>query len=151
MKIKLHDVEYDLSQAVSKARLNDLMELKVKTRIDGHPGVDPKSIRAALLRMGTSLKEAKAALAEPDDDALAEIIQDVFLELLGDDDFLRNFVGLIFLARRYAGENTTVKEAGEFAFFDVEWVVDEDVTDEETGADAGPFTGAAAETPPPTS
>lgn len=115
MKIALDGVEYDLAEALSKAHLGLLMELKVKTKTDDFPGVTPKAIKDALATMAATFRAVE-------DDAAAG---DAMLEMLGDEGFLRGFIALVFLARRRNGELVTFAEAGEFSFNEIEWVVEE--------------------------
>ncbi len=154
MRIRLHDQEYNLRDATSKAQLNDLMELKIKTRKDGRAGVDVKTIRAAFIRMGEAFTGAKGDVEDATDEQLSEAVQNAFLELLSDDEFVQNFIGVMFLARRLNGETVTVQEAGAFAFSEIEWVVntedEDDDDDTNEGADAVPFTEPVDEAEKPT-
>lgn len=147
MRIELNGNTYDLSEAVSKAKLNDLMELKLKTQSTGE-GVSLKSIRGTFMRMGDTFKAMSGQSDEMTDEQMAEALSEAFLELLSDAEFVRNFVGVIFLARRRAGDKVTVEEAGEFAFSDIQFIPPSDAAGtSEQGDDAGPFTdpGAAPE------
>lgn len=150
MRIELDGNTYDLSEAVSKAKLNDLMELKVKTQASGE-GVSVKSIRATFMRMGETFKAMSGQSDDVTDDEMAQLLSDAFLELLSDTDFVRNFVGVMFLARRRAGEKVTVEEAGEFAFSDIRFIPPSSEDDtEELGDDAAPFTDPVADPAPTT-
>lgn len=149
MRIALNDVTYDLSEAVSKAKLNDLMELKVRTQSTGE-GVSVKTIRATFIRMGETFKTMNGQSDDMTDGQMAEALSNAFLELLSDTDFVRNFVGVMFLARRRAGEKITVEDAGEFAFSDIRFIPPSSQDEaEEQGDDAAPFTGPDVAPAPP--
>lgn len=150
MRIELNGNTYDLSEAVSKAKLNDLMELKLKTQSTGE-GVSVKSIRGTFMRMGDTFKAMSGQSDEMTDEQMAEALSEAFLELLSDAEFVRNFVGVIFLARRRAGEKVTVEEAGEFAFSDIHFIPpSEEAGTSEQGDDAAPFTDPGAAPAPTT-
>lgn len=148
MRIELNGNTYDLSEAASKAKLNDLMELKIKTRATGD-GVSVKTIRSTFMHMGDTFKALGGKEDQPPEQ-LVEALNEAFLELLSDDDFVQNFIGVVFLARRLAGEKVTVEQAGEFSFSDVRFLVDDDTTADDDGDDAAPFSDPAAAAEPTT-
>lgn len=112
--IRVGSETYSLIESVNNAALNDLYALKVQTRRDGSPGVSVKSISETFTRIG----EASAA------DGFQSI------DLLDDDVFIQNLIGLAFLARRKAGEHVTFEDAGQIAFNDIEIVSDDDDEDD---------------------
>lgn len=112
--IRVGSESYSLQESVAGASLGDLFTLKVQTRRDGFSGVSVKTISDTFSRVG---ELAAAGELSPAD-------------LLDDDAFLQNMIGLVFLARRKAGENITVEDAGRVSFTDIAFEVDED--DEES-------------------
>ena len=83
--------------------------MKVQTRRDGLPGVSVKTISEALTRAGERASEPNSNT----------------LDLLDDEVFLQNLVGLVFLARRRAGQNVSVDEASQVSFQDIELIADD--------------------------
>lgn len=110
MKLAVDGVEYDVVDAISKAALGDLLKLKVKTKTSEFPGVTVKTIQKCFTTIGD--------LVQSED-------FDV-LDLLGDEDFLINMTGLIYLARRQAGEHLEVSDAAAVSFSSVEFIMDDD-------------------------
>lgn len=108
--IRVGSESYSLQESVAGASLGDLFTLKVQTRRDGFSGVSVKTISDTFSRVG---ELAAAGELSPAD-------------LLDDDAFLQNMIGLVFLARRKAGENITVEDAGRVSFTDIAFEVDED-------------------------
>lgn len=108
-KLRVGEEVFGLEESVSGASLGDLYQLKVQTRKDGLPGVSVKTISDALVRAGERA-------AEPD-------FQTV--DLLDDEVFLQNLVGLVFLARRRAGQQVSFDEASRVSFQDIELIADD--------------------------
>lgn len=111
MRIIIDGEGYSLSDSVGGAHLGDLMALKLQSRTADFAGVTVPSIQKMFKRLGETVSD--------DMDAI---------ELLADDDFLRNIIGVMFLARRKAGEELTYQKASEIAFSDFSF----DFSDEET-------------------
>ena len=111
--IRVGGSTYSLQESVNGATLGDLYTLKVQTRRDGSPGVSVKTISDTFTRVG----EAAAA--------------DGFnpLDLLDDDVFIQNMVGVVFLVRRKAGEAVTFDDAAQVSFNDIQFISDEDDED----------------------
>jgi hypothetical protein len=99
-----------LQESVNGATLGDLYSLKVQTRKDGYPGCSVKTISDTFTRIGE--------LANRDDFSP--------LDMLHDDDFIQNLIAVIFLARRKAGEQVTVEDAGQVSFNDIAFIVDDE-------------------------
>lgn len=117
MKLRIDDTEYDVQEAISGATLGDLMKLKVKTKTADFLGVTVKSIKSTFKDIGQRLQ---------DDEEFDT------LDLLGDEGFLINMQGLIYLARRKAGERIEVEDAGDTAFSSFGFIFDDDEADDET-------------------
>ena len=115
--IRVGSETYSLQESVNGATLGDLYALKVQTRRDGSPGVSVKTISDTFTRVG---ELASADGFNP-------------LDLLDDDVFIQNMVGVVFLARRKAGESVTVDDAGEVSFNDIQFITDDE--DEPTPLD----------------
>lgn len=130
MKLRILDTEYDITDSVNRATLNDLMQLKVKTKSDNYEGVSVKTIKTTFESMG---QRAQQEGFDP-------------VELLDDPTFLLNMVGVMWLARRRNGETITVEEAGSVTFNDFQFIGD-DPTDEAAEDPDAPFTGAADAAP----
>ena len=129
MKLIIDTTEYDVTDSIQKATLGDLMKLKVKTKTSTFIGVTAKSINQTFIAIGTQLAAARElrstryaeyVLAGGD---LAEDEVDLSspndwntIDLLGDEDFLVNMQGLIYLARRRAGEQLEVEDAADTPF-----------------------------------
>ena len=133
MKIRILDTEYDVTDAVNRASLNDLMELKVKTRKDGYSGVSALTIKTTF---ETLSERAKTGDLEG-------------VDLFDDPEFIINMVGVMWLTRRRAGEKLSVEEAGNVSFQDFGFVPDEEPSKEEE-EDPVPFSGAVDAAPPTT-
>ena len=103
MKFVIDGVKYGLEESVTKATLGDLYVLKVKL------GVSVKTISATFGRL----------------DGMSP------MDILDDAEVLLNLQGVIWLARRKAGEALTLEEAGEVPFMDLSIESDDD----EVGAD----------------
>ncbi len=109
--IRVGSETYDLQAAISGATLNDLKRLQLQTKSEWLPtGVTPQSIQETL--------EWLEKRAEEDD------FEQV--ERLGNVTFMDNLAGLVFLAKRRAGEHLEVSEAGDVAFTDIQFVADEE-------------------------
>ena len=104
MKLLVSGVEYDVVDSLQGAALGHLMELKLKSKRpdDGFAGVTVPSIQNMFVALGERAKQ----------DGFQEI------DLLGDLDFLDSIVGLVFLARRKAGEQVTYVEVRDTLTFD---------------------------------
>lgn len=108
-KLRVGEEVFGLEESVSGASLGDLYQLKVQTSRDGLPGVSVKTISEALTRAGERA-------SEPNFDTL---------DLLDDEVFLQNLVGLVFLARRSAGQQVTFEQAAQVSFQDIELIADD--------------------------
>ena len=108
--IRIGSETYSLEDSISQASLGDLYTLKVQTRRDGSPGVSVKSISETFIRLGERS-------AEPDFTGA---------DLLDDDVFIENMIGVVFLARRNAGENITLEDARGVSFNDIAFIVDDE-------------------------
>ena len=113
--IRVGSETYSLVESVNNAALKDLYALKVQTRRDGSPGVSVKTISETFTRVGV---ESQVEGFNP-------------IDLLDDDVFILNLIGLAFLARRKAGEHVSFDEAGQIAFNDIAIVPDDDDEDDE--------------------
>lgn len=111
--IRVGSETYSLHESVNGASLGDLYSLKVQTRKDGSPGVSVKTISETFIRIG----ELAAS------DGFSPV------DLLDDDVFIQNMVGVVYLARRKAGEQITVEDAASVSFNDIEFVTEDDEDD----------------------
>lgn len=127
-QIRIGAETFDLATSVNDASLGDLYVLKTKTRSPAFAGVSVKSIAHTFERIGVASKV----------DGFETI------DLLDDEEFIINMVGLVFLARRKAGETITVEQAGRVAFTDLEFIDDDDDDEPEVEAPLGEATAAAA-------
>lgn len=96
MKIVIDSVVYDVMESMQGAALGDLRTLKKET------GVSVRSISQTFMNMGERMKD--------DDGDLDPSL------LLEDEDFLDSMIGLIWLARRKAGEKVTLEDAADTSF-----------------------------------
>lgn len=113
MKLIINEKPYDLDEAVSEASLGDLYVLKTKLN------VSVKTINKTF--------ESLAELVERDDfDPL---------DLLDDADLMLNLQGMVWLARRKAGEIISLHEAGNIPFNAVRIEGDEEDEVEEPAID----------------
>lgn len=104
MKISIDGTVYGLQESINRASLGDLLKLKKEL------GVSAKTISATFKKFGG-----------------ANVI-----DLLDDEDVLRDLQGVVFLSKRKAGESLTVQDAGTVSFSDIEFVDDdEDAEDDE--------------------
>lgn len=115
-QIRVGETVYSLEDSVNGAALGDLYALKVQTRKDGSAGVSVKTISDTFVRIGE-------AASEPGFNTLS---------LLDDAEFIQNFIGVAFLARRKAGEQVTFEDAGRVSFNDLQIIPE---VDEESDAD----------------
>lgn len=108
--IRIGSETYSLEDSISNAALGDLFTLKVQTRKDGSAGVSVKTISETFIRLGE--------LSSRDDFTGAD--------LLDDEVFIENMIGVVFLARRNAGENITLEDARGVSFNDIAFIVEEE-------------------------
>lgn len=113
ISIRVADETYSLQESVNGASLKDLYSLKVQTRKDGSPGVSVKTISETFVRIG---ELAATEGFSP-------------LDLLDDDVFIQNMIGVVYLARRKAGEQITVDDAADVSFNDIEFITEDDEED----------------------
>jgi len=122
-QIKLGDTLYSLEESVNDATLGDLYALKMQTKTADFTGVSLKTLSTMFARFGD-------LSSNPDFNTM---------DLLDDEDFLINMTGLIWLAKRKAGEPVTFAEAGQVSFTQVQFVdeadADEDASDVPLGED----------------
>lgn len=113
MKLVVDDVAYDITESLQGAALGDLMNLKLKTRRpdDKFLGVTVRFIQDTFESIGTRMQG----------DGFDPI------DLLGDVEFLSAMTGLIYLARRRAGDRIEVSDAANTGFSSVHIEPDEDV------------------------
>ena len=161
MKLVIGSTEYDVTDSIQKATLGDLMKLKVKTKTASFIGVTAKSINQTFIAIGKHLTEAgelrKTRYAEyvlaggdlPEDEVDLSTPTDwSTIDLLGDEDFLVNMQGLIYLARRRAGEQLEVEDAADTPF-DSFSLVDDTDSEAVTDAPKGLTDSAADDEPTP--
>lgn len=124
VKLVVNEVDYDLFDALGAAPLGDLIKLK------RHNGATVRSMKAMFTRL----------------DEISE--RDGFdpLDYLSDDDLLCDFVGLIYLTRRHAGEDITPVDAENVSWQDFHLSFDDDAP-AEAGESTTPKEGAAGESP----
>lgn len=109
--IRIGSEIYDLQAAVGGATLNDLKRLQLQTKSEWLPtGVTPESIQKCMEWLSVRAQEEDFKQ----------------IELLSNLPFMDNIAGIVFLARRKAGEHLEVSEAGDVAFTDIEFVEEED-------------------------
>lgn len=107
MKITIDGKSYELTESIGAAALGDLVALKK------HSGVSVKTIK--------EMFEHTAELAsDPSFDRF---------DLLDDEQFLVNMIGVIWLARRKAGEQIGMAEAEEISFQSVAFDFDEETAE----------------------
>jgi len=109
VKALIAGVEYSL-ESINEASLGDLYALKLQTKSKDFGGVSLKTISDTFSRVGQSA-------SDPDFETL---------DLLDDEQFIINIVGVIFLARRAAGENITLDDARAIPFTGFQLVDDEE-------------------------
>lgn len=101
MRIIINGEAYSLTESVGGAHLGDLMALKLQSKTAEFGGVTVPSIKAMFERLDDEITPETPAI-----------------DLLGDEDFLRNIIGVMFLARRRAGEELTYQKASQIGFND---------------------------------
>ena len=109
MAVLVAGVSYEL-ESINEASLGDLYTLKVQTKTSTFPGVSLKTISETFKRIGD-------LAGDPDFETL---------DLLDDEQFIINIVGVIFLVRRKNGENITLDDARAISFTDFQLVDDEE-------------------------
>ena len=132
MIIRVNGVSYDIVDALGGSALGDLLVLKLKTKTPDFKGVTVPFIQKCFADLGKKSEEAEAGGVEFNP-----------LDLLGDDDFLYSMIGLVFLAKRAAGEEVTVDEVKTTKFSDIQLESDED--DEEEADPKAPSAGVDGE------
>lgn len=105
---------------MNDAALGDLLVLKVKTKTADYSGVSVKTISEMFVSMG---KRAQDESFSP-------------LDLLDDEAFIVNMIGVVYLARRKAGESVTFEDAASVAFTDLEILADEEESPKDDAAEA---------------
>lgn len=117
MRLRVDETFYEIGD-IQGSTLGNLMELKVKTKTADFTGVTVKSITDTFQRVG-------GLFQEPDFNPI---------DLLGDEDFLRTLVGLVFLTKRMAGEPVTVAEVWDTPFDDLEIIPEDEEVAEAEGS-----------------
>lgn len=117
MKIVISGTPYEFAESVGGASLNSLMELKSTTKAR-----DPKGI-------GVTVESIEAAFTAMTERSQREDFKAV--TLLGDEEFLLNIVGVMFLARKKAGEKVTFESCGDVSFQDFSILIDDDDLEDE--------------------
>lgn len=112
MKAVIAGVEYSL-ESVNESSLGDLYSLKVQTKTKDFGGVSLKTIAHTFERVGQLAQEPGFET----------------LDLLDDEEFIINIVGVVFLVRRKSGEAITLDDARAISFTEFE-LVDDDEADE---------------------
>lgn len=107
MKLILGEKQYPLEEAMQKASLNDLYVLKVRS------GMGIKALKSNLEKMQT--------YSDP-------------LDFLDDEGNLMALQAMIWLCRRFAGENLSIEEANSTPINEIGFETD----DEEPAAEQGP-------------
>ena len=108
--IRVGSETYSLEESVSGATLGDLYALKMQTRKDGSPGVSVKTISETFIRLGQMSSSGDVS----------------GVDLLDDDVFIQNMIGVVFLARRNAGEKVSFEDAAAVSFNDIAFIVDDE-------------------------
>lgn len=118
--LRIDGQDYTLD-ALREVPMGDLFVLKSFTHDKGY-GVSLKSINAMF------------------DDLAAKAAADQFdpMDLLDDNGFLANMIGLVYLVRRSAGDDLTVAEAWGTAFSAVEFLDDDEAEVVEAPKDETP-------------
>lgn len=109
-RIRVGSNVYGLEESVNDAALGDLLVLKTKTKTAEFSGVSIKTIADTFTSMG---KRAEADDFSP-------------MDLLDDELFIVNMIGIAYLARRKAGEQITYEDAARVSFTELEILVDEE-------------------------
>jgi hypothetical protein len=126
MKFIISGQDYPLEESIQGAALGDLLALKLQTKTEDFKGVTVSSIQKMFVTLGEQV-------SQPDFN---------FLDVLGDEDFLRNIVGLVFLARRKSGEQLTYEVASRISFTDIQLATEpepeEDAPKDEAAASTDP-------------
>lgn len=104
MKLLISGTAYDLEDAIGEAAIGDLYTLKIKL------GISIKTINTTFETMGEMSKSDEF-------DAM---------DLLDNPDVMLNLQGLIWLAKRKAGESLTVEDAGRVPFAALSFESDEE-------------------------
>ena len=122
MKLLVGDAEYDVWDSVNYATLGALDDLQEQSSTATFEGVTDPYIRAAFVRVaglpvGTSLR--------------------------GEQDFRRALAGIVFLAKRRAGEPVTFEDVRNIPFHEAKLQFSE----KELAADDAPKESGAAEGP----
>lgn len=99
MKILVDDSEYDVSDILNKVSIGnlDILQMATADRESDYKGTTRSTLKKYL---NTTLPDLIKTNPEMEQD-----------ELFGDVEFRRVMVGLVFLARRFAGGEQTVEDA----------------------------------------
>jgi len=100
MILLINDVEYNVEDALNNVSLGNLDILQKSTREDGFKGITRTFIKRYFNDESSGIKLWTRENPDGDQD-----------DLFAEEDFRRAIVGIIFLARRRAGEDATVKQA----------------------------------------
>lgn len=128
MKLRIGDQVYDVVESMRGSALGDLRDLMKQTAAAGEP-VTVKTIQEMFTHMGEQMKDKKFTP----------------LDLLTDDEFLRNMIALVWLARRKEGETITLEDAAATPFTDISLVFDADEEDEDSPKDEADESPAPSE------
>lgn len=122
MKLKIRGKVYDVEAAVSKVTLQNLLVMQRDY------GVNMADLAERVARF-KDVKDPR--------------------QLLGNPDLLEALLILIWMARRYAGEDMTLEESGSFPMDEIEFIPDEEpaVADPKEQTGSGPAAGPPAQEP----
>jgi hypothetical protein len=111
MKLEVAGVEYDYGTALNKIGLKHLYDMKVQA------GIGKRTVVQALDLFDEGLRAEEGQTPAQRESRVQEILED--------ERILLGLTGLVFICKRFAGEQITFDEAGQFGFGDVRFVADE--------------------------
>ena len=122
MKVTIEGREYDLTAAIHKPRIGDVIDLKRAG------GTAPSRIVQAIDELGETLR----GLPE---DATLQALDRAVLDYFDSIEHLEAFAGIVFLCRRKSGDPVSWDDALSTSISDVQFVPD---ADDEAEVDADP-------------
>lgn len=118
MKLVLAGTEYSVNDALQKATLSDLLQLKVKT------GIGMKTLKKSL--------DSMSKLADPED-------------FLDDEPILLALNALVWLCRRHAGEKLSLDDANAVPLDEISFNTDDEPAAVETDPTPAPTDSGAVD------
>ena len=122
MKVTIEGAVFDLSEAIHKPKIGDVIDLKKSG------GTSPSRIVQAIDALGDVLQTLPEG-------ATMQVLDRAVLDYFDSLEHLEAFAGIVFLCRRKAGEPVSWAEALDTSISDVQFALSDDDEEDSEGDD----------------